>query len=91
MVCHSNCLGLRLTAMDSRREDVYEQLKSNLYQNDAVTGEAVGIAMGIVMLGFKSTHVIDDMPGTVSLIHIFLFLAFFYYSRNFLYLDMKNF
>ena len=30
---------------------IYELLKNNLYQDDAVTGEAAGLAMGLVMLG----------------------------------------
>ncbi|KAF7405325.1 hypothetical protein HZH66_004231 [Vespula vulgaris] len=50
MVRHGGCLGLGLAAMGSHRQDVYEQLKFNLYQDDAVTGEAAGIAMGMVML-----------------------------------------
>lgn len=69
MVRHGGCLGLGLAAMGSHRQDVYEQLKFNLYQDDAVTGEAAGIAMGMVMLGSKSTQAIEDMVA-VSLIHI---------------------
>lgn len=61
MVRHGGCLGLGLAAMGSYRQDVYEQLKFNLYQDDAVTGEAAGIAMGMVMLGSKSTQAIEDM------------------------------
>lgn len=41
--------------------DVYEQLKFNLYQDDAVTGEAAGIALGLVMVGSKSASAIEDM------------------------------
>ncbi|XP_066591012.1 26S proteasome non-ATPase regulatory subunit 1 [Prorops nasuta] len=61
MVRHGGCLGLGLAAMGSHRQDVYKQLKFNLYQDDAVTGEAAGIAIGMVMLGSKSTHAIEDM------------------------------
>ncbi|XP_043284346.1 26S proteasome non-ATPase regulatory subunit 1 [Venturia canescens] len=61
MVRHGGCLGLGLAAMGSYRQDVYEELKSNLYQDDAVTGEAAGIAMGMVMLGSKSTQAIKSM------------------------------
>lgn len=43
------------------RSDVYEQLKFNLYQDDAVTGEAAGIGMGLVELGSKSSQAIEDM------------------------------
>ncbi|XP_075237027.1 regulatory particle non-ATPase 2 [Lycorma delicatula] len=61
MVRHGGCLGLGLAAMGTNRQDVYEQLKFNLYQDDAVTGEAAGIAMGMVMLGAKSSQAIEDM------------------------------
>ncbi|CAD1476900.1 unnamed protein product, partial [Heterotrigona itama] len=65
MVRHGGCLGLGLAAMGSHRQDVYEQLKFNLYQDDAVTGEAAGIAMGMVMLGSKSTQAIEDMVAEI--------------------------
>jgi 26S proteasome regulatory subunit N2 len=47
--------------MGTNRQDVYQQLKFNLYQDDAVTGEAAGIAMGLVMLGSKDSNAIQDM------------------------------
>ena len=58
---HGGCLGLGLAAMGTHRSDVYEQLKFNLYQDDAVTGEAAGIGMGLVELGSKSSQAIEDM------------------------------
>lgn len=61
MVRHGGCLGLGLAAMGTHRQDVYEQLKFNLYQDDAATGEAAGIAMGMVMLGSKNASSIEDM------------------------------
>jgi len=61
MVRHGGCLGLGLAAMGTQQNDIYEQLKFNLYQDDAVTGEAAGIAMGLVMLGSKSSQAIEDM------------------------------
>ncbi|KAK3742872.1 hypothetical protein QZH41_020405 [Actinostola sp. cb2023] len=63
MVRHGGCLGLGLAAMGTERQDVYEQLKFNLYQDDAVTGEGAGLAMGLVMLGSKSAAAIEDMVG----------------------------
>lgn len=63
MVRHGGCLGLGLAAMGTHRQDVYEQLKFNLYQDDAATGEAAGIAMGMVMLGSKNAPAIEDMVG----------------------------
>lgn len=38
--------------------DVYDLLKSNLYQDDAITGEAAGLAMGLVMIGMLLIHLI---------------------------------
>ncbi|XP_022903059.1 26S proteasome non-ATPase regulatory subunit 1-like [Onthophagus taurus] len=61
IIRHGCCLGLGLATMGTNRQDVYEQLKFNLYQDDAVTGEAAGIGMGLVMLGSKNTSVIEDM------------------------------
>jgi len=58
---HGGCLGLGLAAMGSHRADVYEQLKFCLYQDDAVTGEAAGLAMGLTMLASKSASAIEDM------------------------------
>jgi len=60
-VKHGGCLGLGLAAMGTHRADVYEQLKFCLYQDDAVTGEAAGIAMGLCELGSKSASAIEDM------------------------------
>ena len=39
MVRHGACLGLGLAAMGTARQDIYDQLKFNLYQDDAITGE----------------------------------------------------
>jgi 26S proteasome regulatory subunit N2 len=69
-VRHGGCLGLGLSAMGTHRQDVYEQLKFNLYQDDAVTGEAAGIAMGMVMLGSKNASAIEDMVSVSILKNI---------------------
>eukprot|EP00096_Caligus_rogercresseyi_P009928 TRINITY_DN3477_c0_g1_i4.p1 TRINITY_DN3477_c0_g1~~TRINITY_DN3477_c0_g1_i4.p1 ORF type:complete len:967 (+),score=385.28 TRINITY_DN3477_c0_g1_i4:94-2994(+) len=58
---HGGCLGLGLAAMGTHRADVYEQLKFNLFQDDAVVGEAAGLAMGLVQLGSKDATAIEDM------------------------------
>ena len=47
--------------MGTARSDVYELLKTNLLLEDAVTGEAAGLAMGLVMLGTGSAQAIEDM------------------------------
>jgi len=61
MIKHGGCLGLGLASMGTHRADVYEQLKFFLYQDDAVTGEAAGLAMGLTELGSKSASAIEDM------------------------------
>lgn len=63
IVRHGGALGLGLAALGTARQDVYDLLKSNLYQDDAVTGEASGLALGLVMLGSKSAQAIEDMVG----------------------------
>lgn len=40
-VRHGACLGLGLAAMGTAREDVYDQIKLNLLQDDAITGKRV--------------------------------------------------
>jgi len=61
IIRHGGCLGLGLAAMGTQRTDVYEQLKYSLFQDDAVTGEAAGLAMGLVMLGSANEQAVSDM------------------------------
>lgn len=72
MVRHGGCLGLGLAAMGTHKAHVYDQLKMNLYQDDAVTGEAAAIAMGMVMLASKSSLAVQDMVS----VSIYSFLNF---------------
>lgn len=58
---HGACLGVGLAAMGTNRVDIYNQLKLFLYQDDAITGESAGIAMGLVMLGSNSLTAVTDM------------------------------
>ena len=60
-VKHGGWLGLGLAAMGTHRSDVYEQLKFCLYQDDAVTGEAAGIAIGLCEFGSKCAEAIEAM------------------------------
>ncbi|MCP9263001.1 26S proteasome non-ATPase regulatory subunit 1 [Dirofilaria immitis] len=67
---HGACLGLGLAAMGTHDEQasllnyhlrVFVQLRDCLYQDDAVTGEAAGLAMGLVMVGGMQTEAYQEM------------------------------
>ncbi|CAI5480642.1 unnamed protein product [Closterium sp. Yama58-4] len=51
---HGACLGVGLAAMGTGEEEVYEDVKSVLYTDSAVAGEAAGIAMGLLLVGSAS-------------------------------------
>ncbi|CAI5943849.1 unnamed protein product [Closterium sp. NIES-64] len=51
---HGACLGVGLAAMGTGDEEVYEDVKSVLYTDSAVAGEAAGIAMGLLLVGSAS-------------------------------------
>lgn len=55
------CLGLGLTCLATKSEPVYESLKSVLYLDSAVAGEAAGYSIGLVMAGSGNETVIRDL------------------------------
>lgn len=61
VVRHGGCLGLGLAAMGTGNLEIYELLKNNLYQDDAVIGEAAGLAMGLVMIGTNHAKALQEM------------------------------
>jgi len=58
---HGAALGIGLASMATGKDELYEDLKTILYYDDAISGEAAGIAMGLVMLGSGSKKAIDEM------------------------------
>jgi 26S proteasome regulatory subunit N2 len=48
---HGACLGLGLAAMSTGREEYYEELKTVLYFDSAVAGEAAAYGIGLILLG----------------------------------------
>ncbi|XP_065164935.1 26S proteasome non-ATPase regulatory subunit 1-like isoform X2 [Atheta coriaria] len=58
---HGGCLGLGLAAMGTCNEEVFSLLRDRLFEDDAVVGEAAGIAMGLVILGSANQVAIDDL------------------------------
>ncbi|KAK8684929.1 hypothetical protein V6N13_040943 [Hibiscus sabdariffa] len=51
VIQHGACLGLGLAALGTADEEVYDDIKSVLYTDSAVAGEAAGISMGLLMVG----------------------------------------
>lgn len=58
---HGACLGLGVAGMATDNEEIFEELKNVLFSDNAVAGEAAGLAMGLVMLGTASSQAIDEM------------------------------
>ncbi|KAI2638412.1 26S proteasome regulatory subunit rpn2 [Xylaria nigripes] len=61
VIQHGGALGLGLAGMASGNEEIIENLKSVLYSDSALNGEAVGLAMGLIMLGTGNVKVLEDM------------------------------
>ena len=61
VVQHGGALGLGVAGMATADEGIYEDLKSVLYTDSAVNGEAVGLAMGLIMLGSGNIKALEDM------------------------------
>ncbi|KAF9914367.1 proteasome regulatory particle base subunit [Lobosporangium transversale] len=58
---HGACLGLGTAGMATDNNDIYEELRSVLFSDSAIGGEAAGLAMGMVMLGTASEKALDEM------------------------------
>ncbi|KAJ7955592.1 26S proteasome non-ATPase regulatory subunit 1-like [Quillaja saponaria] len=54
VIQHGACLGLGLAVLGTADEDIYDDIKSVLYTDSAVAGEAAGISMGLLMVGTAS-------------------------------------
>ncbi|MBA0555444.1 hypothetical protein Golob_025623, partial [Gossypium lobatum] len=54
VIQHGACLGLGLAALGTADEEIYEDIKSVLYTDGAVAGEAAGISIGLLMVGTAS-------------------------------------
>lgn len=57
VIQHGACLGLGLAGMATGNEQIIEDIKSNvLFTDNAVSGEAAGISMGLIGLGMGSSN-----------------------------------
>ncbi|KAF2140844.1 uncharacterized protein K452DRAFT_359291 [Aplosporella prunicola CBS 121167] len=61
VVQHGGALGLGVAGMATGNDDIYESLKTVLYTDSAINGEAVGLSMGLVMLGTGNIKALEDM------------------------------
>ena len=61
VVQHGGALGLGVAGMATGDEGIYDDLKNVLYTDSALNGEAIGIAMGLIMLGTGSIKALEDM------------------------------
>ncbi|KAI9248920.1 armadillo-type protein [Sporodiniella umbellata] len=61
VVQHGASLGLGVAGMATANESIYEDLKNVLFGDNAVAGEASGLAMGLVMLGTANEEALEEM------------------------------
>ncbi len=61
VIQHGGALGLGLAGMASGNEEIFEYLKTVLFADSALNGEAVGLAMGLIMLGTGNVKALEDM------------------------------
>ncbi|XP_057471530.1 26S proteasome non-ATPase regulatory subunit 1 homolog A-like [Actinidia eriantha] len=54
VIQHGACLGLGLAALGTADENIFDEIKTVLYTDSAVAGEAAGISMGLLMVGTAS-------------------------------------
>ncbi|KAH6672322.1 putative 26S proteasome regulatory subunit rpn2 [Halenospora varia] len=61
VIQHGGALGLGIAGMATGSEQIYESLKNVLYTDSALNGEAVGLSMGLIMLGTGNIKALEDM------------------------------
>lgn len=61
VVLHGGALGLGVAGMATGDQGIYDDLREVLYADSALNGEAVGIAMGLIMLGTGNIKALEDM------------------------------
>jgi 26S proteasome regulatory subunit N2 len=61
VIQHGGALGLGIAGMACGSEEIYIMLRDVLYTDSALNGEAVGLAMGLIMLGTGNIKALEDM------------------------------
>ena len=60
VIQHGACLGLGIAGMGSEDSATFEEIKNVLYNDNAVAGEAAGLAMGLLFAG-SGTDLAEEM------------------------------
>ena len=60
-IIHGACLGIGICGMGSQDNDLYEDMKNVLCTDQAVTGEAAALALGLIMAGSGNDSAISDL------------------------------
>lgn len=61
VIQHGGALGLGIAGMASGDQGIFEKLRDVLYSDSALNGEAVGLSMGLIMLGTGNVKALEDM------------------------------
>jgi 26S proteasome regulatory subunit N2 len=61
VIQHGGALGLGVAGMGTGSEEIFDKYKEVLYSDSAVNGEAVGLSMGLIMLGTGNVKALEDM------------------------------
>jgi 26S proteasome regulatory subunit N2 len=61
VIQHGGALGLGVAGMGTGSEEIFDAFKNVLYTDSAINGEAVGLSMGLVMLGTGNIKALEDM------------------------------
>ncbi|EFX02127.1 26S proteasome regulatory subunit [Grosmannia clavigera kw1407] len=61
VIQHGGALGLGIAGMATGDEEIFEMLKTVLLGDSALNGEAVGLAMGLIMLGTGNAAALQAM------------------------------
>ncbi|KFA65864.1 hypothetical protein S40285_04669 [Stachybotrys chlorohalonatus IBT 40285] len=61
VIQHGGALGLGIAGMATGDNDIFDKLKNVLFQDSALNGEAVGLAMGLIMLGTGNVKALEIM------------------------------
>jgi 26S proteasome regulatory subunit N2 len=61
VIQHGGALGLGIAGMATGNQEIYDSLRTVLYTDSALNGEAVGLAMGLINLGTGNIAALEDM------------------------------